>query len=403
MARCQFYLELKLVRISVEKPTALISYFDRFRFMLYNNNETFSEVLMNNTPMAPARPKILVACNRHVREGYLPPAEIARLETLADWEWFPCEGGSIYTTNEDPEAAAQLRARVGDVDGMIVCHGSPTISAGIMEAAPQLKIIGELEGDRFASRIDLEAAWERHIRTVDTTNGSSYPVAEWALGLMLVALRNAGAQFRRMIAGQTPVDREAMQKGGGLLSGKRVGLIGCGHMGRRLMKLLQPFAAEIWVYDPYLPREMPEALGFLQTSLDNLLSHCQVIVCLAPLTPRTRGMIGARELDLIAAGATLVNVSRGPIIDSAALVARLKRGDITAGLDVFDPEPVPPDSEILQLPNVFLSPHMGWYSGETYPPFFSLMVDELERYFHGHATYFDLTPNSLANRRGSEV
>ncbi|MBI3941957.1 MAG: hydroxyacid dehydrogenase [Chloroflexi bacterium] len=353
--------------------------------------------------MALARPKILIACSQQVRAGYLPPAEIARLETLADWDWFPCEGGNIYTTNEDPEAAGQLRDRVADVDGIIVCHGSPTINAGIMDAAPQLKIIGELEGDRFASRIDLEAAWERHIRTVDTTNGSSYPVAEWALGLILVALRNAGAQFRRMIAGQTRVDGEALRIGGGMLTGKRVGLIGCGHMGRRLMKLLQPFSAEIWVHDPYLPGEMAEALGFVQTSLDNLLSHCQVIVCLAPLTPRTRGMIGARELALIPAGATLVSVSRGAVIDSAALIARLKRGDITAGLDVFDPEPVPPDSEILQLPNVFLSPHIGYYNGEPYPPFFALMVDELERFFHGHATYFDLTPRSLANRRGSEA
>ena len=72
-----------------------------------------------------------------------------------------------------------------------------------MEAAPQLKIIGDLEGDRFASRIDLETAWARNIRTVDVTNGSSYPVSEWALGLILVSMRNAGAHFRRIISGQT--------------------------------------------------------------------------------------------------------------------------------------------------------------------------------------------------------
>ncbi len=271
-----------------------------------------------------------------------------------------------------------------------------------MDAAPKLKIIGELEGDRFASRIDLEAAWARGIRTVDTTNGSSYPVAEWALALMLIALRNAGVQFRRLIAGQTAVDREALHKASGLLTGKRVGLIGCGHMGRRLIKLLRPFETDIWVYDPYLPREMAEALGFLQTSLDNLLSQCEVIVCLAPLTPATRGMIGQRELALIQPGAVLVNVSRGAIINAEALIARLKQGDIIASLDVFDPEPIPPDSEIIQLPNVFLSPHIGYYAGGAYPRFFSLMIDELERFFHGHETYFDLTPRSLANRRGGE-
>ena len=112
------------------------------------------------------------------------------------------------------------------------------------------KIIGELEGDRFASRIDLEAAWTRGIRTVDTTNGSSYPVAEWALALIIIALRNAGALFRRIIARDIAGARGAA---GETLVGKRVGLIGCGHMGRRLIKLLRPFEVEIWVYDPYLP------------------------------------------------------------------------------------------------------------------------------------------------------
>ena len=236
---------------------------------------------------------------------------------------------------------------------------------------------------------------------MDTTNGSSYPVSEWALGLILIALRNAGAQFRRIIAGETASDRDALNIAGGLLTGKRVGLIGCGNMGRRLIKFLRPFEVDIWVHDPYLPREMAEAIGFLQTSLDNLLSQCDVIVCVAPLTPGTRRMIGERELNLIQSGAALVNVSRGPIIDPDALIARLKRGDITAGLDVFDPEPIPPDSEIINLPNVFLTPHFASYTGDDYPHFFELMVDELDRFFHGHETFFDLTPRSLANRRGS--
>ncbi|MCZ6680762.1 MAG: hydroxyacid dehydrogenase [Candidatus Poribacteria bacterium] len=352
--------------------------------------------------MTTFRPKVLLACDQRVREGYLAPADIERLETFADWEWFPCEGGSIYDTNTDPEAAAQLRERLGDINGLVVCHGSPTVNAEIMDAAANLKIIGELEGDRFSSRIDLEAAWERGIRTVDTTNGSSYPVAEWALALILISLRNAGAQFRRIIAGETSRDPEALKHAGGLLTGKRVGLIGCGHMGRRLIQFLRPFEVEIWVYDPYLPREMAEALDFLQTSLDNLLSQCDVIVCVAPLTPGTRRMIGQRELDLIRSGSALVNVSRGPIIDPEALIARLKRGDITAGLDVFDPEPIPPDSEIIHLPNVFLTPHFAAFTGDTYPHFFGLMVDELDRFFQGHETFFDLTSRSLANRRGSE-
>jgi phosphoglycerate dehydrogenase-like enzyme len=352
--------------------------------------------------MSLSRPKLLLACNQNIRNNYLPPNEVARLEQFADWEWFPCEGGGIESTNPDPAVALQLRDRLADIDGLIICHGAPTITAAVLDGAAKLRIIGELEGDRFASRFDLEAAWARAIRTVDTTNASSYPVAEWALGLILVSLRNAGALFRQMIAGKTARNHAEVLKARGLLAGKRVGLIGGGHMGRRLIKLLRPFEGEIWVHDPYLPRELAEALGFIQTSLDNVLSQCDVIVCLAPLTPKTRGLIGVRELSLIRPRTIFVNVSRGPIVDSAALIERLKVGDIFAGLDVFDPEPVPPDSEILQLPNVFVSPHIGWYSGDPHPHFFELMVDEFDRFFHGHETWFDLTPRSAANRRGNE-
>ncbi len=352
--------------------------------------------------MTSSRPKVLLVCDKRVRETYLAPEELERLERFADWDWLEGTGGNIYHANEDVALVDNLAERVRDVDGMIVCHGAPKIDGPIMERAPALKIIGELEGDRFASRIDVEAAWERGIRTVDTTNGSSYPVAEWALGLILISLRNAGARFREFVAGQPDKASAARKETRGILTGKRVGLIGCGHIGRRLIEFLRPFKAEVWVCDPYLNGEMADAVGFLQTSLDNVLAQCDVVVCLAPLTPQTEGMIGRRELDLIRPGSALVNVSRGAIIDSPALVERLKRGDITAGLDVFYPEPIPADSEILQLPNVFLSPHFAGLTGDTYPHFFPLMVDELERFFHGHETRFDLTPRSMANRRGEE-
>ena len=350
--------------------------------------------------MLAERPRILLAFNQQVRDRYIAPADVARLETIADWDWFPCEGGGLYDANTNPAVAQALHQCIGRYDGLVVCHGSPAINDELLDAGLKLKIIGELEGDRFASRIDLDAAWARRIRTVDVTNGSSYPVSEWALGLILLSMRNAGAFFRRILAGQTGADAAARRTIPGSLAGRRVGLIGCGHMGRHLVRLLRPFDVEIWAYDPYLPPEMAEALGFLRTSLDNVLSRCDVIVCLAPLTPTTRGMIGEREIDLMQSGTIFVNVSRGAVVDSDALIARLKRGDIIAGLDVFDPEPIPPESEIIQLPNVFLSPHIGAHAGGEYRPFFALMVDELERFFAGHETYFDLTPRSKANRSG---
>ncbi len=352
--------------------------------------------------MTQSRPRVLFAFSEFVHSHYLPSEEVQRLETFADWEWLQCEGGVAYDANDDPALAEVLRERIVSCHALILCHGAPEITAEMLELAPDLRFIGDLESDRFARRIDLDAAWARGIRTVDTTNGSSYPVAEWALGLILLCMRNGATHFRRMIQGQTWADQVLVRASPGMLAGKRVGLIGAGHMGRHLLKLLRPFDVEVWVHDPYLAHDMAEALGFLQTSLDNLLSHCHVVVCTAPLTPATQGMIGARELALLRSGTVFVNVSRGAIVDSAALISRLKQGDIFAGLDVFDPEPVPPESEILRLPNVFVAPHVGYYSGHSRPLFFKLMVDELERFFHGHETYFDLTPRTRANRSGSD-
>lgn len=353
--------------------------------------------------MASKRPQVLLVFSQMVRDGYVDERDLARLEGFADWEYFPSEGGGGTTgTNDNPEAVAALRAQIPGYDALVVCHGAPTLTADILDAAPGLRIIGELEGDRFATRIDLDAAWARAIRTLDVTNGSSYPVSEWALGLILVSLRSGGENFRRIIAGDTKRVREEKMALGGQLTGKRVGLIGGGHMARRLIKLLRPFETEIWVHDPYLPRELAEALGFVQTSLDNVMSKCDIVVSLVPLTPATRGMIGARELALLRTGSIFVNVSRGAVVDSQALINRLKVGDIIAGLDVFDPEPIPPDSEILQLSNVFLSPHIGWVTGDPIRPFFAIMVDELRRVFAGHEPWYELTPIAKANRTGSQ-
>ena len=340
-------------------------------------------------------PNILLAFNSDVRRSYLDDQQLVRRD------WFECEGGGIESASDDEVAAVQLAEQIADYDGLIVCQGSPPLTPEIFDKAEKLRIVGELEGDRFAARIDLDAAWERGIRTVDTTHASSYPVAEWALGLTLIALRNIGTQFRGVISGQ-PHD-ENITPYSGILSGKRVGLIGCGNMGRRLMRYLSPFDVEIWVHDPYLPREMADALDFLQTSLESVLTQCNVVVCVAPLTPATRGMIGKREIEMMPPGTAFVNVSRGAIVDSDALIERLKKNDITAGLDVWDPEPIPEDSEIRNLANAFVTPHTSTYRGDEQNEFFELMVDEFDRFFHGHETRYDLTPTSQANRRGKAL
>src|ERR1700682_4191618 len=184
------------------------------------------------------------------------------------------------------------------------------------------------------------------------------------------------------------------------LTGKRVGMIGLGIIGRRLVQLLQPFRCALSAHDPYVAKEGADVLGVRLTSLDHVLVDSDVIVCVAPLTPRTRGMVGERELALIKPGSAVVNVSRGPIFDPMATIARLRRGDLSAAFGVWGPAAIPPDSPIRQLSNVVLTPHIASQTKDGRGRFFKLMVDELDRFFHGHDTLYDLTPRTLANRFG---
>jgi D-3-phosphoglycerate dehydrogenase len=349
------------------------------------------------------RRRVGVVAEQQAIDRTFSAASLARLEAVADVSYCVFDAPDIRlgryadAAPSDPERDAALKAFVADLDALIVTKGSPRITGAIMDAAPQLCLVGDLQGDRFARRIDVEAARERGIVAVDTTNGSSDPVAEWALGLSLIGLRNAGALFRRYLAGELIfADRRDFREDPGYLrgelTGKTVGLVACGYIGRRLIELLRPFRADVLVYDPYIPRVLADVYDMTITSLENVMSLSDVVVVLAPLTERTKGLVGAAQLALLKPGAVFVNVSRGPVVDSDALIERLREGDVIACLDVFDPEPVPVDSPLRTMQNVFLSPHIAGVTAECGPRFFDLMVDEVLRAFAGHETRHSLTP-----------
>lgn len=358
--------------------------------------------------MSADRPQIGLACNRGSFERDALLTEIERLQVFADFHYGEFNEPSDWyaAPPSNPEVNNRLTTFAKELDGLIVCHGSPRITGEIMDAAPKVRIVGELEGDRFAQRIDVEAASARGVRAIDTTHGSSYGVSEWALAMAMIGLRNAGALFRRMIAGESvfATPEERLDDPGYLkseLTGRTVGIIGVGHIGRRLLELLRPFNVRVYAHDPYVPPEIADIYDITMTTLDNVLSIPEVVICVAPLTPATTGMIGKREINLMQPGTVFVNVSRGGIVDSEALIERLRRNDMIASLDVFEPEPVPVDSPIRQLPNVFLTPHIAGVNVIGGPRFFRLMVDEMERFFAGHETRYDLLPRTLANRSGA--
>ena len=356
-------------------------------------------------PRKRRRSRVGLACNEAIRRDYVGEADVARLEAVADFSYrcFSVASGLGEPAPRDTAAEADLASFAADLDALVVCHGAPFVSSEVLRSTPRLSLLGELEGDRFAYRLDVEAARQRGVRVVDTSHGSSRPAAEWALGLALVGLRNAGANFRRMIAHENafvPVpERAGPGFDGAELSHKRVGLIGFGYLGRYLVELLRPFQVEVWVYDPFVPRELAEPCGIEFAPLSAVLG-CDVVFVLVPLTATTEAMIGARELDQLKSGCVFVNVSRGKVVDGVALLKRLQRGDVVACLDVFDTEPLPPDSPLVGLSNVFVSPHVAGVTAESRCRFFALMVDECLRHFEGLEPWSELTSGIVRLRVG---
>lgn len=348
----------------------------------------------------PPRPQVGIACHPRLRQSYLAAADVARLEQVADvvlgdFEVAHASWG-IAPADADAEAEQRLVDLAAGLDVLIVCHGSPRVTDTVLANAPRLRIVGDLEGDRFWGRIDTDAARQRGIAVVDTSHGSSYPVAEWALALAMLGLRGAVPAFRSLISGaesERPPAEEIRE-----LTGRTVGLIGFGHIAWRLVELLRPFHVSIVASDPYAPRELADGLGVTFAGLDNVLTSAEIVICLAPLTPDTTGMIGAAELARLRPGAVFVNVSRGAVVDSAALRHRLRAGDIVACLDVYDPEPIPVDDPVRRMPNVFLSPHLAGTTIESRSRFFSLMVDEVLRVVAGAEPRSVVTDRVLAGR-----
>lgn len=334
------------------------------------------------------------------RERYVAAEDLARLEAVADVETLDQrDDGLVFGgAARDPDAGARLREFAADKHALVLSHGAARVSEDVLAAAPHLTVVGDLEGDRFAARVDVEAAAARGVQVVDTTHASSWPVAEWALALAVLGLRQGPQHFRALVAGEEPPPgggRQARE-----LAGKRVGLLGLGRVGWRLVELLRPFNVELLAHDPFAARELGEVLDVTFAPMQALMGGCDVVICLLPLTDDTRGLVGAAELAALPAGSVFVNVSRGAVVDTGALVSRLQRGDVTACLDVHDPEPLPVDAAVRGLRNVFLSPHVAGVTVEAEHRFFALMVNELLRCFAGSEPRAQLTPRVVAGRTG---
>jgi len=274
---------------------------------------------------------------------------------------------------------AHMAAIIAEADYAI--SGQVAVSGTVLRSARRLKLLHKWGVG--VDNLDIDAARACGIKVARTTGSNSLAVAEFTLGLMLSALRHI------------PHGHDGLQKGewrGGrmrhapyLLSGKTVGLIGFGAIGKAVARLLSGFQCTILYNKPNrLDRERENDLGVQYATLPDLLAGADVVSLHCPLTPDTAGLIDMDALTAMKSTAVLINVARGGVVDEDDLVTALRSGAIhAAACDVFETEPLPADSPLLHIENLTVTPHLAAMAADTFAPTVKRMLDNFARVSRG--------------------
>jgi D-3-phosphoglycerate dehydrogenase len=246
----------------------------------------------------------------------------------------------------------------------------------VIDALPNLKLL-ITTGMRNAS-IDTEAAKARGI-TVCGTGSFGSPTSGIAIGLMLELTRHIGYENARLHSG----DKWQVTIGADL-EGMTLGVLGLGKLGTRTAAIAKAFGMKVIAWSQNLTPEKCQEAGVGYVEKDELFRQSDFISIHVVLSARSRGLVGAREIALMKRSAFLINTSRGPIIDEAALIAALRDHKIGgAGLDVFDVEPLPLDHPFRKMRNAVITPHLGYVSEQNYRGYFSGVVEDIRGFLDG--------------------
>ena len=258
----------------------------------------------------------------------------------------------------DDETEAGLVKAAGEAQG-ILFRIKPSCTESLMVACKRLKVVGR-HGVGLDT-VDIPAATRLGVAVVHAPGSNSQAVAEHALMLMLMCAKRALQIDKATRAGDWSMKQLTGNTGNVELAGRTLGVIGVGNIGRRVAKFAGALGMRVLGYDKYVPDDEVRRRGAEPVkSLEALLPQADVLTCHTPLTPETKHMINAKTLGLMKKGAIFINTSRGPVQEERALFETLTRGHLAAaGLDVFEEEPTPLDTPLLNLPNVVCSSHVA--------------------------------------------
>lgn len=293
----------------------------------------------------------------------------------------------IEHTGGEPATKADLLGILPQAEACLTSWGVAQLDAEVIAAAPRLQAMAHMGSSvkRFVS----DALWARGIQVTSAAPALAKDVAITTLGLMIVGMKRIwplGQHIRRGGWRESPAwpAREIRHK--------VVGIVGASHVGRHLIRLLEPFEVQILLYDPFVSSEAAASLGVEKAELEEMLAQADIVTLHAPAKPDTHHLLDAKRLALMKDDALLINTARGTLIDEAALIEALSQGRFFAFLDVTDPEPPAQDSPLRRLDNVVVVPHLAGciedcgHMGE-------MAVEELRRFFAGQPPLYQVKPD----------
>lgn len=293
-------------------------------------------------------------------------------------DWSVLESRAEVTFLREPMLDEDAAARVLAPFHVIIPMRERTpLPGSLIGRLPNLQMVA-LTGARSPS-LDIEACTARGILVCNTGINSGAATAELAFTLLLNCARSIPLADATMRRGGWHVGIPV----GEALEGKRLGIVGLGKLGSRVAAFGKAFGMEVVAWSTNLTAEAAAEKGVRRVEKGELFATSDAVSVHVVLSDRSRGMIGEREIGAMKRGAILVNTARGPIIDEAALIAALREGRITAGLDVFDQEPLPADHPLRGLPNTVLTPHLGYSAMPVFRQFYRESIENIVAFIAG--------------------
>jgi phosphoglycerate dehydrogenase-like enzyme len=298
------------------------------------------------------------------------------------WEWLP-------------QGLREITADLAATYDALYVNSPRVPAAAAARADLRLKLVSR-HGVGYDS-VDVEAMTRAGVLVANTPNAVPRPVATIALTFVLALAHRLMAKDRITRAGNWPARLDLMGTG---LTGRTLGVIGAGRIGKELLRLARPFDLKLLAADPYAETLELGYIGARHVPLDELMRESDFVVVACLLNEETRKLVGARELALMKPSAYFINVARGPIVDEKALHEALAARRIAgAGLDVFEEEPTPADNPILKLDNVIVAPHALCWTDELFGNIARTAIGAVLAVHKGRRPEFLVNPAALAHPR----